>query len=217
MASRLMDNVDFKSMFTFETVIDIQIKARIKHCFICDPRGKMEVCNYGVFCNNAECRSKRCHQIGHGACLCCGKMACKFTNCNKVTNPEHISNYCHHRFEDRKRWWMKWIAAVLTTDKTRYKIKNMLTEDIEAVQAFAKSEVKKRDQKEKKKFKKEIKKPVKVYVQDEEGNFILVDSKIIEQQEEEERRLKKLEAERIKEQEEIEKKKETYEEDYPEL
>lgn len=210
-----MDNIDFKSLYTFEAVIEIQVKAKIKHCFICDPTGKMEICNYGVFCNNLECRTKRCHCIGHGACLCCGKMACKFSNCRKINDHEHVSNYCHHRFEDRKRWWMKWIAVVLTTDKTKYKIKNMLTEDIEAVKAYAKSEKKKREQLEKKKIK--IKKPVQVYVQDEEGNYILVDSKIIEQQKEEEKRIKAEEIKRIEEQKEIEKRKESYKEDYPEL
>lgn len=212
MATRV-NNDDFRKVYSFQAVLKMQTDARIKYCFVCDPEGKKEVCNYGVFCNNPRCRETRCHVIGHGVCLTCCKMACKFPNCKKINEAEHKAHYCHHTLEARRGQWMNWIAFILTNEKTKYKINNMLDEELEEVKAYARADRKKREQEEKKKMREVRKKSRKadmVYTKDEEGNYILVDKKEEDRKREEERK-------RRQEEEEAKKREEEYFVEFPAL
>lgn len=182
-----MEIINYAEVFGFWSVIEINKKAGRKFCYICEGSGedgkiKKEVCNFGVFCNNPECRAKRCHIPGHGACIACGHMACRFgSKCRIVSNSEkkaeHLEHYCHHSLEDRIRWYKLWILSVINNPETNYRIKHMTEEEIKDIKQFENEEKKRKAKIMKMKEKKERKEKKRLMkmsemTRDEEGNII---------------------------------------------
>lgn len=223
-----METIDYAKTFGFWTVVENQKKAGRKYCSICGNfENPVEICNFGVFCQNPECRAKRCHIPGHGVCIACGHMPCRYNKkCKFVSNPEtkdeHLKNYCHHELEDRIRWCKLWILSVINNPETAFKIKNMTSEEVKDIKEFEAQEKKKKikDQRAKEyKIKKQIKKDKKqlIPIRDEEGNinFITVEQQKILKREEYEREQEEIKRQEEKEQKEKDKLK--YIEEFPSL